>query len=254
MFTRLFLKLRPRNRGELLKWREGDFDEWGTSLKFFGQGAWGGERGVWQVRRSALTAPPASPGSWLQQPSLWAALPSGTFFHGGLRFGCSPTELGLSAEHMVLKTTVGASQIASFQSLLCKTLEPLLLHQKFSGAPVHPLSPSLELCCLSDGSCQGHLPHLHQKTSSPPLHSFLGAVRGGKASGVGMLGEHLLSTQRCLPGFPWLCWRNSFSKLWGRSGQSLSWPWSPGPTACLGLPGIVEMQQVGLWGSLPSHP
>ena len=40
-----------------------------------------------------------------------------------------------------------------------------------------PLSLSLELGCLSDSPCQGHLPHLYQR--NPPI-SFLGPVREGR--------------------------------------------------------------------------
>lgn len=75
---------------------------------------------------SSAQPPSASPVSWLWYPSTptavgLSALPDFSCWlsQWGLRSGSSPPKLELSTEHMVLKTAVTASQIASFS--LCST-------------------------------------------------------------------------------------------------------------------------------------
>lgn len=98
----------------------------------------------------------------------------------GLRAGSSSPERGLLAEHTAPKTKRGASQMASFQILLCKILELLLEvpRRGSTAARMSPLSLSLELGCLSGSPCQGHLPHLYQRNPPTPI-SILGPGSGG---------------------------------------------------------------------------
>lgn len=115
----------------------------------------------------------------------WAALPSGIFPVGSLS-GDSGLGVPLVSEHVVPKTEAGASQIASFQTLLCKIPE-LLLEVSGRGPMAvfrFHLSLSLELDCRSDSPCQGHLPHLYRRNTPPPI-SFLALVTVGEARELG---------------------------------------------------------------------